>query len=104
MTTTSFGQTTIENKTTKRTTVSKRGTGKPESELRATARRHSLTMQELAAQMGISGRYLSMISTGKVPWSQPMKEKVKAVLGLTRTRFGVGGRRRDCRRGARVAR
>ena len=38
-------------------------------------------MQELADRMGISDRYLSMLSTGKVSWSQAMKEKVMAVLG-----------------------
>lgn len=57
------------------------GQGKPESELRAAARRHGLTMKELADRMGISHRYLSMLSTGKVPWSQAMKQKVMAVLG-----------------------
>ena len=83
MTATSIDQTTIENKTTtkQKATASRKGTGTPESELRAAARRHGLTMQELADRMGISGRYLSQISTGKRPWSSAMKEKVMAVLG-----------------------
>ncbi len=55
--------------------------GKPESELRAAARRHGLTMGELAQRMGISTRYLSMLSTGKVAWSPALREKVAAVLG-----------------------
>ena len=38
-------------------------------------------MKELADRMGISCRYLSMLSTGKVRWSQAMKQKVMAVLG-----------------------
>ena len=62
-------------------TASRKGARKPESELRAVARRHGLTMGELAAKMGISTRYLSMLSTGKVSWSPAMKEKVIAVLG-----------------------
>ena len=62
-------------------TASKKGARKPESELRAAARRHGLTMKELAHRMGISTRYLSMLSTGKVSWSPAMREKVIAVLG-----------------------
>ncbi len=57
------------------------GRGKPESELRAAARRHGLTLGELADKMGISYRYLSQLSTGKRPWSPAMKEKVMEVLG-----------------------
>ena len=38
-------------------------------------------MQELADRMGISHRYLSMLSTRKVSWSAAMKQKVMAVLG-----------------------
>ena len=69
--------------TTRQTTgsASQKSQGKPESELRAAARRHGLTMQELADRMGISDRYLSMLSTGKASWSQAMKQKVMAVLG-----------------------
>ena len=75
--------TSIEQTTTQQATasVSSKGQGKPESELRAAARRHGLTMQELADRMGVSARYISMLSTGKVPWSQAMKQMVMAVLG-----------------------
>ena len=77
--------TSIEQTTTQQTTASapasNQGQGKPESELRAAARRHGLTMTELADRMGVSYRYLSMISTGKVSWSQAMKQKAMAVLG-----------------------
>ena len=73
--------TTTYRTTTKRTKAAKTGQGQPESELRAAARRHGLTMKELAHRMGISTRYLSMLSTGKVAWSPAMKEKVRAVLG-----------------------
>ena len=55
--------------------------GTPESELRAAARRHGLTLRELAEKMGVSERYVSQISTGKRPWSPEMREKVIAVLG-----------------------
>ena len=55
--------------------------GKPESELRAAARRKGLTMKELAALMGVSPGYLSTLATGKRPWSQAMREKAMAVLG-----------------------
>ena len=72
--------TNIEQTKTQKTTVSRTGQGKPESELRAAARRHGLTMRELAELMGISYRYLSMLSTGKMPWSQAMREKEMAVL------------------------
>ena len=39
--------------------------GKPESELRAAARRRGLTMKELAAKMGVSAGHLSQIATGQ---------------------------------------
>ena len=39
-------------------------TERPETELRAAARRRGLTMKELAAQMGVSSSYLSQIATG----------------------------------------
>ena len=67
--------------TGKNTTASSKGQGKPESELRAAARRHGLTLGELADKMGISYRYLSQLSTGNRPWNPAMKEKVMAVLG-----------------------
>ena len=43
--------------------------GKPESELRASARRHGYTLKELAQLMGVSYRYLSQVSSGRRPWS-----------------------------------
>ena len=73
--------TTTEIETTGKTTASRKGQPKPESELRAAARRKGLTMGELADRMGISPRYLSQISTGKRPWNPATKEKVMEVLG-----------------------
>ncbi|MXZ89886.1 MAG: helix-turn-helix domain-containing protein [Chloroflexi bacterium] len=55
--------------------------GKPETELRAAARKSGLTMKQLAQRMGISNRYLSEFSTGRRPWTPAMQEKVRAVLG-----------------------
>ena len=56
-------------------------TGKPESELRAAARRHGLTLKELAVKMGVSYGYLSSVSAGRRPWSQMLRERAMAVLG-----------------------
>ncbi len=55
--------------------------GKPESELRAAARRHGLTLKQLAAKMGVSYGYLSSVSAGRRPWSPMLRERVAAVLG-----------------------
>ena len=55
--------------------------GKAESELRAAARRHGLTLKELAGKMGVSPDYLSQIGNGHRLWSPAMREKVIAVLG-----------------------
>ena len=55
--------------------------GKPESELRAAARRRGLTMKELAAKMGVSAGHLSQIATGGRPWTPKMREKAASVLG-----------------------
>ena len=55
--------------------------GKPESELRAAARRHGLTLKDLAARMGVSYGYLSSDSAGRRPWSPMLRERVAAVLG-----------------------
>ncbi len=52
-----------------------------ESELRAAARRRGLTMQELAALMGVSAGYLSQIANGGRPWTPKMRERAAAVLG-----------------------
>ena len=57
------------------------GAGKPESELRAAARGHGLTLKELAARMGVSYGYLSSVSAGRRPWSPMLRERVAAVLG-----------------------
>ena len=56
-------------------------TGKPESELRAAARRHGLTMKELAHLMGVNAGYLSAVANGGRPWTPMMRERVMAVLG-----------------------
>lgn len=63
--------------TTNRTTE----TAGRESELRAAARRHGLTMKELAAMMDVSPGHLSRVATGGRPWTPRMREKVLAVLG-----------------------
>ena len=55
--------------------------GKPESELRVAARRHGLTLKELAARMGVSYGYLSQVSAGRRPWSTMLRERAMAVLG-----------------------
>ena len=55
--------------------------GKPESELRAAARRKGLTLKELADQMGVSYGYLSSVASGRRPWSPVLRERAMAVLG-----------------------
>ena len=55
--------------------------GKPESELRAAARRHGLTLRELADRMGVNYGYLSSVASGRRPWSPMLRERVTAVLG-----------------------
>ena len=67
--------------TTEKTTASKQGQGKPESELRAAARRKGLTLKQLAPLMGLSYGYLSQVSTGTRPWTDSLREKAQAVLG-----------------------
>ncbi len=57
------------------------GRGKPESELRAAARRKGLTLKELADLMGISYGYLSQVSSGSRPWTPMLRERAMAVLG-----------------------
>ena len=57
------------------------GRGKPESELRAAARRKGLTLKELADRMGVNYGYLSQVSTGSRPWSPMLRERAMAVLG-----------------------
>ena len=58
-----------------------KNTGKPESELRAAARRQGLNLKELAHLMGVSYRYLCQVSNGHRPWSPMMRERALAVLG-----------------------
>ena len=57
------------------------GRGKPESELRAAARRKGLTLKELAGLMGISYGYLSQVSAGSRSWTPMLRERAMAVLG-----------------------
>ncbi len=56
-------------------------TGKPESELRAAARRKGLTLKELADKMGVSYGYLCSVASGKRPWSPMLRERAEEVLG-----------------------
>ena len=55
--------------------------GRPETRLRAAARRRGLTVKELAARMCVSYGYLLQVAAGRRPWSPMMRERVKAVLG-----------------------
>ncbi len=55
--------------------------GKPESELRAAARRKGLNLKQLADLMGVSYGYLSQVSSGSRPWSPMLRERAMAVLG-----------------------
>ena len=55
--------------------------GKPESELRAAARRHSLNLKELADRMGVNYGYLSSVASGRRPWTPLLRERAMAVLG-----------------------
>ena len=55
--------------------------GKPESELRAAARRHGLNLKELAERMGVNYGYLSSVASGRRPWTPLLKERATAVLG-----------------------
>ena len=57
------------------------GRGKPESELRAAARRKGLTLKELADKMGVSYGYLSQVSAGSRSWTPMLRERAQAVLG-----------------------
>ena len=55
--------------------------GKPESELRAAARRHGLHLKELAVKMGVNYGYLSSVASGRRPWTPLLRERAMAVLG-----------------------
>ena len=76
---------TTANTTTTNRTMEQQGTersqGKPESELRAAARRKGLTLKQLAGLMGVSYGYLSQVSSGSRPWSPMLRERAQAVLG-----------------------
>ena len=54
---------------------------KAESELRAAARRHGLTLKELASLMGVNYGHLCSVANGRRPWTPMMRERVMAVLG-----------------------
>ena len=55
--------------------------GRPESELRAAARRHGINLKELAVKMGVNYGYLSSVASGRRPWSPMLRERATAVLG-----------------------
>ena len=55
--------------------------GKPESELRAAARRRGLNLKELADRMGVNYGYLSSVASGRRPWSPMLRERAMAALG-----------------------
>ena len=55
--------------------------GKPESELKAAARRHGLNLKELANRMGVNYGYLSSVASGRRPWTPLLRERATAVLG-----------------------
>ena len=55
--------------------------GKPESELRAAARRKGLTLKELASLMGVNYSHLCSVANGRRPWTPDLRERAMAVLG-----------------------
>ena len=57
------------------------GKGNAESELQAAARRHGLTLKELAARMGVNYGHLCSVAKGHRPWTPMLRERAKAVLG-----------------------
>ncbi len=86
MTATSIDRTTTEEKTTgktanKKARAARKDQDKPESELRAAARRKGLTLKQLAEKMDVSYSYLSQVSSGNRPWSHMLRERAMAVLG-----------------------
>ena len=54
---------------------------KPESELRAAARRQGMTLKELADRMGVAPDYLSAVGNGRRNWTPMLRERALAVLG-----------------------
>ena len=65
------------------TTKSKETTDRTgiETELRAAARRCGLTMSELAAELGVTRGYLSLLASGRRRWTTGMRDKALAALG-----------------------
>ncbi len=63
------------------TTDSGRNQGKPESELRAAARRHGYTLKQLADRMGVNYSHLCSVANGRRPWTPMLRERAMAVLG-----------------------
>ncbi|MDE2938296.1 MAG: helix-turn-helix domain-containing protein [Chloroflexota bacterium] len=55
--------------------------GKAESELQAAARRHGLTLKQLAAKMSVNYSHLCAVANGRRPWTPNLREKVAAALG-----------------------
>ena len=55
--------------------------GKPESELRAAARRKGLNLKQLADAMGVNYSYLCSVANGRRPWTPMLRERAIAVLG-----------------------
>ena len=55
--------------------------GKPESELRAAARRKGYTVKELVSLMGVNFSHLCQVANGRRPWSPMLRERAEAVLG-----------------------
>ncbi|MDE2937393.1 MAG: helix-turn-helix domain-containing protein [Chloroflexota bacterium] len=58
-----------------------KNTGKPESELRAAARRKGLNLKELAALMGVTPSHLGQVANGNKPLTPGMRDKIAAALG-----------------------
>ena len=80
-TTTTINPTNTKAETTTDAAASAERRGRPESELRAAARKKGLAMKELAALMGVSASHLSQVGTGKKPWTPDLREKAIAILG-----------------------
>ena len=55
--------------------------GKPESELRAAARRKGYTLKQLASLMNVNYSHLCSVANGRRPWTHDLREKAVAVLG-----------------------
>ena len=55
--------------------------GKAESELQAAARRHGLTLKQLAAKMSVNYSHLCAVANGRRPWTDSLRGKVMEILG-----------------------